>query len=399
MKILVIHNRYQQRGGEDRVVDAEIALLLRHGHDVRTLIEDNRDSAALSSLQQATELIWSRQAGAEVRALCQQWRPDVAHVHNTFARLSPAVLWAAHGAGVPVVQTLHNQRLQCLNAMLLREGRPCTDCVGRLPWRGVIYRCYRGSALHSAALASHIVVHRALGSHLRCVARFIALSQHARAQLIEGGLPAERIVVKPNFAADPGESAISQSARTGLLFVGRLSEEKGLAWLMQASAKAQCRVTVIGSGPMAAACQAHPWFDCQGEQAPEQVQQAMLKARALLMPSLSYEAMPRVLVEAFACGLPVLASRLGALAELITHGGDGWGVVPGDVAALAAAMIDAQAAADLHPSSPSRWAGMAHQARQTYLSNYTPEIAHRQLLQVYDQAIAATVSAPRTPTR
>ncbi len=381
MKLLVVHNRYQHRGGEDRVVDDEIALLRGRGHQVETLIEDNHGLDQVSAWRQASDLIWSREAAAQVKRLCQDFCPDVMHCHNTHARLSPSVIWAARGCGVAVVQTIHNYRLLCVNAVLLRDGRPCEDCVGHLPWRGVRHACYRGSVGPSAALAASITVHRALGSHNNQVTRFIALSEYARRTLIRGGLPAQRITVKPNFVDDPWRGALpgDDPPRQGLLYVGRLSHEKGLAWLMQASAQARQRVTVVGSGPMEQACRAHPWFDCVGEQPPDQVYRAMRQARALVMPSLSYEAMPRVLPEAFACGLPVIASRLGALAELVE---------PGAVDALAQAMQDA-------PDHPA-WIDMSRQARATYQAKYTSSAAHDALMAIYQQAMVE--SAPRPTT-
>lgn len=398
MKVLIVHNRYQQRGGEDRVVDDEIGLLRHHGHQVETLIEDNRALDAVPAWRQAGDLLWSRDAAARVRCLCQDFQPDVMHCHNTHARLSPSVIRAARECGVPVVQTVHNYRLLCVNAMLLRDGRPCQDCVGHLPWRGVLHACYRGSTRQSAALAAGITLHRALGSHSRHVTRFIALSEHARQTLIRGGLPAQRTVVKPNFVNDPlgaaralggggggggggGESSAGDATtRHGLLYVGRLSAEKGIDWLMQASAHARRRVSVMGDGPMQAACRAHPWFDCLGERPMDEVFAAMRRARALVVPSLSFEAMPRVLVEAFACGLPIIASRQGALAELVEHGRTGWLVETGNVDALAQAMLGAETSAD--------WAGMSGQARVTYQSKYTSDVAHDALLAIYRQAMA-----------
>ena len=395
MKVLMVHNRYQQRGGEDRVVDDEIELLRRHGHQVETLIEDNRGLDGVPGWRQVSDLLWSRDAAARVRRLCLDFQPDVMHCHNTHARLSPSVIWAAREGAVPVVQTLHNYRLLCVNALLLRDGRPCQDCVGHLPWRGVLHACYRGSTSQSAALAAGITLHRALGSHSRHVARFIALSEHARQTLIRGGLPAQRTVVKPNFVNDPlGDlralggtadvttlgGAADATPRRGLLYVGRLSAEKGIDWLMRASTQARRRVSVMGSGPMQAACRAHPWFDCLGERPMDEVFAAMRRARALVVPSLSFEAMPRVLVEAFACGLPIIASRLGTLAELVEHGRTGWLVEAGDVDALAQAMLGAETSAN--------WAGMSGQARATYQSKYTSDVAHDALLAIYRQAMA-----------
>lgn len=376
MKIAIVHNRYQQRGGEDQVVDAEVALLRAHGHEVIELLEDNRDIAQVPAWQLGVDTFWSRSAAARVERLCHEQRPEVVHCHNTFPRLSPSVQWAAHRAGVPVVQTLHNFRLLCVNAVLMRDGRPCEACVGHLPWRGVVHRCYRGSAWQSAATAGMLAVHRALGTAERAVDCHIALTDHARSLLIRGGLPADRIVVKPNFAPDPGPP--DDRPRQGLLYVGRLSPEKGLAVLLQAAALARQRVTLLGDGPLAEDCRASPWIDFRGTGTPEQVREAMRGARALLLPSICHESMPRVLVEAFAAGLPVLASRLGALAELVDHGRTGLLFDAGNPQALADAMTEAGRSDDA-----SAW---SRQARAAYEARYTEAAGLAALLQVYRQA-------------
>ncbi len=441
MRLLIVHNRYVQRGGEDQVVDDEIALLRRHGHEVDTLLADNAELAELPTWQGGLQMLWSHAAAAQVRQRCAHFRPQLMHLHNSFARLSPSVIWAARACGVPVVQTLHNYRLFCANGLLLREGRPCEDCLGRSPWRGLRHACVRGALAPSAAVVGMIGLHRLLGSHVRHVARFIALSEHARGKLIAGGLPAERVVVKPNFVDDPraaaggadvaaahaaessaanmAESAADdppnpqiQATRSGLLHVGRLSPEKGLEWLMQASAQAQCRVSLIGSGPLDAACRAHPWFDMLGQRSPAQVMAAMSRARALVVPSLGYEAMPRVLVEAMACGLPIIASRLGALAELVQHGHNGWLVEPGNTGALAATLRDLSRkcgfATFLDPrggrpapaglgalttsgtqcaTHDAHWLACSAAARATYEAHYTAAAAHDNLLRIYAQAL------------
>jgi glycosyltransferase involved in cell wall biosynthesis len=378
VKIAIVHNRYQQRGGEDQVVDAEAALLRAHGHEVIEWLEDNRGIAQVPTWQVAVDTFWSRSAARRVERLCREHRPDVVHCHNTFPRLSPSVQWAAHHAGVPVVQTLHNFRLLCVNAVLLRDGRPCVACVGHLPWRGVLHRCYRHSAWQSAATAGMLTLHRALGTAERAVDCHIALTEHARRLLVEGGLPADRIVVKPNFAPDPGPA--DDRPRQGLLYVGRLSPEKGLDVLLQAAALAGQRVTVVGDGPLAEACRSSAWIDFRGPGTADQVRDAMRGARALLLPSTCHESMPRVLVEAFACGLPVVASRLGALAELVDHDGNGLLFEAGDPQALADAMGVA-----VRGDRLAQWSG---HARAAYDSRYTEAAALDALLRVYRRVIA-----------
>lgn len=378
MRVLIAHNAYQQRGGEDSVVADEAALLRAHGHEVELLSAHNDDIAGLGRVELLRRTLWSRPAAGEMRARCAAFRPDVVHVHNSFPLLSPAIHWAAAEAGVPVVQTLHNFRLLCPQAMLLREGRVCEDCVGRLPWRGAVHGCYRGSVAQSAVLAGMLTLHRGLGTWQRRVNRFIALNDFCRAKFIEGGLPAERIAVKPNFVDLP---APAEGPREGLLFVGRLSPEKGLDVLAAAAREARLPVTVVGSGPMQQALAAEPMLDLQGALPMEQVLARMRSAAALVMPSVWYENFPRTLVEAWACGLPVIASRLGAMAELIEDGVTGLLFEAGNAVALAQKLQWAR-------EHPEALAAMGRRAREHYAICYTAERNLQQLMKIYEEAIA-----------
>ena len=181
------------------MVEAEIALLRSHGHDVETYFRSNDDVTGMSAVALAGGTLWSARTSHEVARVIGRFQPDVIHAHNTFPLISPSLYWAAARAGVPVVQTLHNFRLMCLNALFLREGKVCEDCMGHLPWRGVARACYRGSRAASAVLAGMLTLHRGLGTYRHKVARYIALNEFCRGKFIEGGLPAERVVVKPNF--------------------------------------------------------------------------------------------------------------------------------------------------------------------------------------------------------
>ena len=198
MKILIAHNAYRHRGGEDLVVEAETEMLRANGHEVIELRRDNKSMRG-GKLSLAMDSLWSRSAYDELASLIVDRKPDVIHAHNTFPQLSPAIYWSAARADVPVVQTLHNFRLLCAQAMFLRNGKICEDCLGKLPWRGVLRKCYRDSLGESAALVSMLALHRHLGTYVHKVTRYIALSEFSRRRFIDGGLPAERITVKPNF--------------------------------------------------------------------------------------------------------------------------------------------------------------------------------------------------------
>lgn len=378
-RILVVHNGYLHRGGEDAVVESEIALLRTNGHAVETYFRSNEDVAGMSSPALAMQTLWSGRTPRDLTEIIHRFRPDVIHAHNTFPLISPALYWAAEKAGVPVVQTLHNFRLMCLNALFLREGRVCEDCLGHLPWRGVVRACYRESHAASAVLAGMLTLHRGLGTYRNKVARYIALNEFCRGKFIEGGLLAERVVVKPNFV----DFAAPESApRAGLLFVGRLSVEKGVATLARAMALLpDARLRVAGDGPEAALLNDAVGVTRLGNQPGEAVRQEMSRAAALVLPSIWYENFPRTIVEAFACGLPVIASRIGALADIVRDGETGLLFEPGNPHDLADKMAWVQA-------HPEQMAAMGRKARAQYEAEFSGEVNYRCLMEIYNGVLA-----------
>ncbi len=379
-RVLLVHNAYQLAGGEDSVVADEAELLRRKGHEVVEMRRNNHAVEGMGRLALAADTLWSRDAYAEAAALLRRHRPDVVHVHNTLPLVSPSLYWACHRAGVPVVQTLHNFRLACPQAMFLREGRVCERCIGRTPWPALQYGCYRGSRAQTGVVVAMLALHRGLGTYREKVSRYIALNQFCRAKFIEAGLPAGRIRVKPNFADIPPPPA-GAAAREGLLFVGRLAPEKGIAALAAAWAEGvPGRLRVAGVGPDEAALAGAPGVEMLGALRPSQVLREMRAARALVLPSLWYENFPRTLVEAFGAGLPVIASRIGALAELVEPGVTGLLVEPGDARDLARALRWA----DEHPA---QMAEMGARARARFEALYTPDINYAQLRDIYRAAI------------
>lgn len=385
-RILIVHNAYQHRGGEDAVVEAETALLRAHGHAVEVYTRSNDDVDGLSPLSLARQTLWSGRTARELAQVIGRFRPDVVHAHNTFPLISPSLYWAAARAGVPVVQTLHNFRLMCLNALFLREGRVCEDCMGHLPWRGVARGCYRDSRAASGVLAGMLTLHRGLGTYRHKVARYIALNEFCRGKFIEGGLPAERVVVKPNFVdwKEEGSGFKGQGSRgePGLLFVGRLSVEKGVAVLGAAMGllPGVC-LRVAGDGPQAGLLDGVPGVTRLGSLPSAAVRAEMAQALALVVPSVWYENFPRTIVEAFACGLPVIASRIGALADIVRDGQTGLLFEPGDARDLAGKMAWAQA-------NPQRMAAMGAAARAQYEAEFSPEVNYRRLMEIYDGVLA-----------
>jgi glycosyltransferase involved in cell wall biosynthesis len=402
MKLLLVHNYYQQRGGEDVVFEAEAGLLESRGHQVLRYVARNEGLENASGWDLARRTVWNGRTHRELTALLNRERPDVIHLHNTLPLISPAAYYAARSAGVPVVQTLHNYRLLCPSATLFRAGAVCEDCLAHsLPLPAIRHGCYRGSRPASAAVAAMLAAHRLVGTWRRTVRLFIALTEFARTKFVEAGLPAERIVVKQNFTRDPG---LQRTAGDYALFVGRLSPEKGVTTLLDAWRKlgSRVRLRVIGDGPeaplVAAAAQSGQAIDFLGHQPSGVVAGAMAGARFLVFPSVWYETFGLAIIEAYAAGLPVLASDLGAMASLVTPGSTGLRFRPGDPDDLARQVAWAL-------DHPDEMRSMGRNARREYEERYTADTNYDGLMQAYAIATrrtdAVTGRAPQSlpPTR
>lgn len=387
MRILLLHNRYRMPGGEDQVARSEGELLVRMGHTVEWW-EENNDSieGPLRSCATALQSVFSVGHADAMQKMIRRFRPDVVHIHNFFPRFSPSVHIACRRAGTPVVQTLHNFRLLCPAATFQCPDRArCERCMrGIFPWAAVVRRCYRSSTLASLAVANMLAVHRVLNTWNRSVSRFIALSDFARTKFVAGGIGADKIAVKPNFVdPDPG---VGPGRGGYALFVGRLAEEKGVGTLLAAwnQLTARPKLKVIGEGPLGflvkQAAAAMPGIEWLGSCTREQVRTAMADATVLILPSTWYEAFPLVIAEAFAAGLPVLASRLGTMQEVIEDGKTGRLFTPGDASELATAVER------IFAHSVEREA-MRSAARAEYEGKYNSGANYAQLMRIYESAL------------
>ncbi len=384
MRILLVHNFYQQPGGEDEVYGGEARLLARNGHEVLRYQVHNDSVRDMGMLSLASQTIWGRRAHRELREIVQRSRPDVVHFHNTMPLVSPSGYYSVSGTDIPAVQTVHNYRLLCPNALLFRDGAPCHDCVGRrVAWPGVQHACYRGSRGATAVVASMNAVHHVIGTWSRQVTLYIALTEFARQRLTEGGFPPEKVVVKPNFVdPDPGMG----DGRGGYaLFVGRLAPEKGIRTLLAAWRRVGPGVPlrIVGDGPLAAevaeAAAATPGVDWLGRKSTAEVLDLLRGARVLICPSEWYETFGRVVIEAFATGTPVIGSALGAIAELVQPGETGLLFRPGDADDLAAAVR--------RLTGDSEQLGRMREAsRQEFLDKFTAERNYSDLMRIYQLA-------------
>jgi glycosyltransferase involved in cell wall biosynthesis len=400
MKIVVVHNRYRDAGGEDVVFESEKRLLERAGHQVVPYERSNgelRDGSPLDRVAIALRMVWSRETRTEFAAVLDEVRPDIVHVHNTFMLISPSIFSACSQRKTPVVQTLHNFQLFCPGGNLFRHGVICRECVDQNLLRGVRHGCYRDSRGATAAVALMLACHRTLQTYEKSVTRFITLTKFAKQQFVAAGFPANRFAVKPNFVdPDPGERS-----RPGdyALYVGRLFGNKGVHVLLNAwkVLHTQYPLQIVGDGPERAALEEEvrgrglSGITFRGQLSRDQVMETMKGARFIIVPSIMHESFGMCVVESFACGTPVLCSRLGSLAELVDDHVTGLHFNPGDDRDLANKVTWAW-------NHPSELELMGHAARASYETTYSAEKNYSLLMDIYEQALStAGRPAPIAP--
>ncbi len=388
LNVISVHNHYLTAGGEDQVFESEARLLRERGHEVTQVEEQNAYPDSVSKkIGMAVDCVWSRRWHREFRALLQKVRPDVVHVHNFFPRISPSVYYACRREGVPVVQTLHNYRLLCAGAELYRDGKVCEECLDHGVLRGVRYGCYQGSKLGTAVLTLMVDVHRRARTWSNMVDCYIALTEFSRSKLIAGGLPADRIRVKPNFVMpDPG---LKTGSGDYALFVGRLVKSKGVPAMLEAWKELSAvPLHVVGDGPCREQIESErasgslPSVTYRGRLPRAETLAAMKNARFLVFPSEWYEGFPVTIAEAFACGVPVIGSRLGAMQEIIADGVTGLHFHAGDVQDLRRKVRWAWE----HPADIQE---MGLRARQEFEQKYTAERNISMLEEAYEFALAS----------
>lgn len=388
-RVLVVHNRYQQRGGEDLVFEAETDLLEAHGHAVDRLTFSNdvidEASSFLSRAKLAVGTSWSRAGARSVAERARAFGADVVHFHNTFPLVSPAAFGAARRTGAAVVASLHNYRFVCPSADLFRDGHDCGDCLGRrVPWPSVRHRCYHDSAVQTGAIAAMLTFNGLRRTWSRDIDLALTPSE-AAAHLLAGAVPAERLRVKPNFVSGDAVPPPPGTPRAGVLYVGRLTVQKGIPVLLEAWRRAAPgELTIVGDGPERAAVEAatadHPAIRYVGEADRAAVLEAMQRAEALIVPSVWQEPFGLVVTEAFASETPVIAARKGALSELVSDGETGFlyeALDPDDLVAAVRTALE----------SPGRLRTMGVRAREVFAERYSAEANYGLLLGAYQDAL------------
>jgi glycosyltransferase involved in cell wall biosynthesis len=389
VKILLVHNTYQQPGGEDVVFDQESLMLKNAGHEIVQYRRSNHEVQAFRALRKislAKRTLWASDTRKDFVRLLRQEKPEVVHVHNTFVMISPSIYSACDEARIPVVQTLHNYRLLCPSATFFRDGKVCEECLRGSLWHSIQHGCYRHSRPATAVVAAELALHRLRDtwSEVRC---FVALSEFSRRKFIEGGFPADRIFVKPNFVhPDP---ASRSAERKCAVFVGRQSPEKRLSTVLGAWKLLQYPIPleVIGGGPDL------PQLEAEAQrrglsnvrflgQVPRAQSLAWInRARFLIFSSEWYENFPVTIAESFGCGTPVIASNMGAMREIVSDGRTGLLFSPGDSSDLAQKVEWAW-------THPDEMRIMGAEARKEYEAKYTAEKNYPLLMQIYNRAIS-----------
>ncbi len=385
VKILVVHNYYQQPGGEDRVFEDESELLASHGHEVVKFAKHNDSVKEMSSWSLAARTIWNSQVAREIGELVRSHRADIVHFHNTLPLISPAAYYAARQAGAAVVQTLHNYRLACPKSTFFREGAPCESCLGKaVAWPAVLHGCYRDSRAATATVAAMLGVHRLRGTYRKAVDAYIALTQFAREKMIEAGLPAEKLHLRPNYMLDdPGAGSGNGEYA---LFLGRLSPEKGIATMLDAWQRYDPGVPLVicGDGPLAPEVEQAATRSDRIKWLPRRPHAELLerlgRASLLVVPSQWYEGFPKTIVEAYSKGTPVVASRLGSMVELIDDGVTGAKFTPGNAVELAATVRQTL-------ENKSQLERMRVAARHKFETCYSAVACYERLLEIYEAGL------------
>lgn len=387
MRILSIHNRYLIRGGEDQSRELEEKLLQEQGNQVDIYEENNNRVAEIGKVRVAIRTVWSTESYQIVRQKLTENSYNIVHVQNFFPLISPSVYYAANKQGVPIIQTLRNYRLLCANSYFFRDQKVCEDCLGKMiPWPGVVHGCYRDSKLGSLVVVTMQTLHRAISTWKKMVNLYITLTDFTRQKFIQAGLPADKIVVKPNFVyPDPG---MGEGNGNYAIFIGRLSPEKGLDTLLAAwqLLGGKIPLKIIGDGPLSnqvrEAVTKLPYVKWLGRLPIQEVYTLIGEAKFLIFPSQWYETFGRVAIEAFAKGTPVIASNLGNMSSMIESGRTGFHFSPGDPNDLVALVEYAL-------THPEKLRKMRFEARSEFEAKYTAQQNYHKLMDIYKLAIAS----------
>lgn len=384
MKIALLHNYYQIKGGEDAVLEQERNLLLNGGNEVSLYtISNDSITSFYDKFKVFLQAHYSSSSKQKIKNFLERFRPDIVHVHNFFPLLTPSIFDACNELKIPAVLTVHNFRLICPSALLMHDGQIYEKAIRGSAYKTVFDRVYKNSLLGTLSVAHMIEHHKKKRTWQVKVSKIICLTEFQKSKFLEAGFKSDNIRVKPNFKINTvSESDLSNQRNGRALFVGRLSHEKGLELLLDAFSNLPYDLDVVGDGDLEFLKSTAPGnIHFLGHLPREQVEQKMLSASVLLMPSIWYEGFPMVLVEAFSNGLPVICSDIGSMAEIVEHGKTGMHFKKGDMADLREKIV--QLLSDHNVSTK-----MGKKAREVYLEKYTDRVNYRILMKIYQEAMS-----------
>ena len=392
MRILVAHNYYRQSGGEDTVFKLEKSLLRHYGHEVIEHIESNQQVRNMSNTSLILQTIWSEPTYKTIQQLIEKERPDIAHFHNTFPLISPSAYYACREAHIPVVQSLHNPRLLCPAASFYRDGHLCIDCLGKTPpWPALLHACYHHSRTHTAVVASMLTIHRWLKTWKKMVGAYIVFTDFYRKIFIEGGFPSKKIYVKPHFVPRGADSATHTHLPAYALFIGRLDPEKGIWTLLRAWSKLKIPLKIRGDGQLESVVREFiqrnemQHVELIGHLSEGDLSKLIRGASFVVIPSEGYyETFGMVAIESYSQGIPVLASRIGVLTEIVIDGKTGLHFSPGDP-------LDLASKAEMLWNNSDEIRRMGKEAFKEYEQKYTPEHNYPILMNIYSSLIEARI--------
>src|SRR3989338_2287464 len=390
MKIVVINNHYREPGGEDAVVEAEVRMLENQGHNVITYIRSNKEIEDMSFFRSLVfilrDSIWNKESYRAIKDIAEKEKPYIAHLHNVFLMMSPSVYVALREQGVPMIQTIHNYRLLCPKATFFRKNRICEKCSSGNYIYSIIYRCWRGSGILTLLMSRILQYHERHGTFRKLIDHFIALTQLSKDKFVKSGIAPDSLTIKPNFVHAP-KLDLDRQTENYILFVGRLSDGKGIWTLLNAWKEMKgYPLLIVGDGPMKSKMEIFikrnniKGIQMPGRKANDEVRQLMYKAKFLIFPSEWYECFPVTIVESFAMGTSVIASRIGGMMEIIEDKKTGLFFTPGDADDL---VKKVQWAID----HPEEMRFMGKSARRRYDEHFTPEANYKMYMDIIHKTL------------
>lgn len=380
MKILFCHNFYQHLGGEDVVVEREVALLKRYGHNVELFsVSSIEHQSFFKRLTVIFNLCHSKKYASLLKQRLVEYRPDIVHIHNTFPILTPSILDVCNELDIPVVCTLHNYRLITPSAILMHDRNLSRHSLNKSAYRRIYLKEYKNSIIASGLIAHLIEYHKKRKTWHHKVNRFICLSEHSKRIFVTAGVKKEKIAVKPNFV--PRESGVSDQdlAEAYALFIGRNSEEKGIETLISAWATIDYTLVIVGDGFNSERHNGNKNIQYVGRKTSTELEKYIKNATFVVVPSLCHETFGNTVVEAFSCGVPVLCSDIGAPNEIV-NSQNGLHYTANDVE-------DLSQKARWIIAHPEKIKLMGVQARKDYLALYTAEKNYQMVIDIYTQVI------------